>query len=100
MKKYIKLSGLAAICSVFVTSMAVLGVADASAEQKTLVDYLNDKNVSFLIVNTGATARLTTFGWKDATESCKFIRTAGFNVSNIRNFAEDALAETNAVCKN
>lgn len=100
MKKYIKLSGLAAVCSVFVTSTAVLGVADVAAEQRTLVDYLNDKNVSHLIVNTGVAARLTTYGWKNATESCKIIRTAGFNVSNIRNFAKDTLVETNAVCKN
>ncbi len=99
MKKYIKLSALAAICSVFVTSAAVLGVANAVPEEKTLVDYLNDKNVSFLIVNSGENARLTTFGWQDAAVSCKTIRNAGYNVSKIRDLAVDGLVETNANCK-
>ena len=99
MKKYTKLSGLAAICAIFVTSMSVLGSAAAAPEQKTLVDYLNDQNVSFLIVNTGENAKLTTYGWQDASTSCKTIRAAGFNVSNIRNFAEVELFETNAICK-
>lgn len=99
MKKYTKLSGLAAICTVFVTSMSVLGSASAAPEERTLVEYLNDKNVSFLIINTGENAKLTTYGWQDASASCKTIRTAGFNVSNIRNFAEVGLIETNAICK-
>ena len=92
MKKYIKFSGLVVICTVF-------GIANAATEAKTLVDYLNDRNVSFLIVNSGPYARLTTYGWQDAEKSCKTIRTGGYNVGNIRNFSAEGLKETNAVCK-
>lgn len=98
MKKYIKLSGLAAICTVFVTTAAVFGVANATTEERTLVNYLNDKNISFLIVNSGQNARLTTFGWQDAEKSCKTIRKAGFNVSRIRNFTAEEQVESNATC--
>ena len=99
MKKYIKFSGLAVICTVFVTTMSVFGISTASAGAKPLIDYLNDKNISFLLVNTGTRTKLTTFGWQDATISCKTIRTAGYNVSNIRNFTAEGFDETNAVCK-
>ena len=99
MKKYIKFSGLAVICTVFVTSMSVFGISYAATEAETLVDYLNDKNVSFLIVNSGPHAKLTTYGWQDAEKSCKTIKTGGYNVSNIRNFTVEGLIETNAVCK-
>ena len=99
MKKYIKFSGLAVICTVFVTSMSVFGISNAAADAETLVDYLNDKNVSFLIVNSGPHAKLTTYGWQDAEKSCKTIKTVGYNVSNIRNYAAEGLVETNAVCK-
>ena len=99
MKNYIKFSGLAVVCTVFVTSMSVFGISYAAVEPETLVDYLNDKNVSFLIVNSGQHAKLTTYGWQDAEKSCKTIKTAGYNVSNIRNFSTEGLVETNAVCK-
>ena len=92
MKKYIKFSVLVVICTVF-------GISNAATEAKTLVDYLNDRNVSFLIVNSGQYARLTTYGWQDAEKSCKTIRTGGYNVGNIRNFSAEGLKETNAVCK-
>jgi len=95
-----KISGLAVICSIAVAGLSIAGLPDAMASDKTLVDYLNDKNVSFLIVNTGENARLTTFGWQEAKVSCKTIRTAGFNVSNIRNYDAETRAETIAVCKN
>jgi len=100
MRKYMKISGLAVICSIAVAGLSIAGLPDAMASDKTLVDYLNDKNVSFLIVNTGENARLTTFGWQEAKVSCKTIRTAGFNVSNIRNYDAETRAETIAVCKN
>ena len=100
MKNYLKISALAAVCSILVAGASIAGMETAQADERTLVEYLNDKNVSFLIVNTGENARLTTFGYQPAAESCKTIRTAGFNVSNIRNYDADAFAETVAVCKN
>jgi len=99
MKKYIKLSAMAAFSCVFVTTAAVSGMRGEESSPPTLVDYLNGKNISFLIVNTGMNARLTTFGWQDAAKTCKNIRTAGFNVSNVSNYAADTREETNAVCK-
>ena len=91
-EKMKKISMLSIAAAIFVSNLAF-------ATPPTLVDYLNGRNVSFLIVNTGMTARLTTFGWKNAAEGCKTIKTAGFNVSNVRNYENDTLVETSAVCK-
>lgn len=90
MKNIIKISMLGAAMAVFSTAFA----------ENTLVDYLNEREVSFLIVNSGPNARLTTFGWVAAAEGCKTIRTAGFNVGNVRNFDAETNTMTEAVCKN
>ena len=100
MKRYLKLSMLAAICAVGVAGAAIAGITTPEPKPATLVDYLNGENVSFLIVNTGPNARLTTFGWKDAAVGCTTIRKIGFNVSNIRNYSSEDRIETNAVCQN
>lgn len=100
MKRYIKLSMLAAISTVLVAGTAIAGMTSPKPAPATLVDYLNGENVSFLIVNTGPTARLTTFGWKNAADGCTTIRKVGFNVSKIRNYSSEERIETNAVCSN
>ena len=93
-----KLAALAAVSTVLVTGASIAGIDLQEKSNKTLADYLNDKNVSFLIVNTGPNARLTTFGWQDANKSCKTIRNAGFNVTKVRNYAAETRAETSADC--
>lgn len=98
MKNYRKLSGLAGISALLVSVIAFSGASYAAPEQRTLVDYLNDRNVTFLIVNSGQYAKLTTYGWQNAAKSCKVIRTAGYNVSKIKNFSSEGLIETNARC--
>lgn len=98
MKNYRKLSGLVVISAIFMSAMSFSAAAYAAPEQRTLVDYLNDRNVTFLIVNSGQYAKLTTYGWQSASESCKTIRTAGFNVSKIKSFSSEGLIETNAIC--
>jgi len=100
MKKHLKISILAVFATIFVTTMSIAAVSEPKSAPKTLVDYLNDKNVSFLIVNSGPTARLTTFGWQDAAKGCATIRTAGFNVSKIRNYSTQDRVETVAECRN
>ncbi len=100
MKKNLKMGGLAMICSLAIAGISVAGLPARVASEITLVDYLNSRDVSFLIVNTGENARLTTYGWQPAEKSCKTIRTAGFNVSNIANYDAESGDETIAVCQN
>lgn len=80
MKNVIKLGVLSVIFTIFITGSAIAVIPKEDVGSKTLIDYLNDKNVSFLIVNSGTEVRLTTVDWQDASQICKIIRTAGFNV--------------------
>lgn len=95
MKKSLKISTLGVITTVFVTYMAILGLPAQAAQEKTLTEYLYNRDVSFLIVNG---EKLTTFGWKSASDACKTIKEAGFSVKTIRNYSKDDRVETVSNC--
>jgi hypothetical protein len=95
MKKSLKISTLGVISTIFVTYMAILGLPAQAAQEKTLTEYLYNQNVSFLIVND---EKLTTFGWKSASEGCKTIKEAGFSIKTVRNYAADTRVETVSGC--
>jgi hypothetical protein len=95
MKKSLKISTLGVITTFFVAYMAILGIPAHAASEKTLTEYLYNRDVSFLIVNG---EKLTTFGWKSASEACKDIKNAGFSVKTIRNYSKDDRVETVVGC--
>ena len=95
MKKSLKISTLGVISTIFVSYMAILGLPAQAAQEKTLTEYLYNRDVSFLIVNG---EKLTTFGWKSAKEGCQDIKNAGFSVKTVRNYSKEDRVETVTNC--
>jgi hypothetical protein len=89
MKNIIKISMLGAI----------LASGVAFAGEKSIHDFLNDQKVSYLLVNSGETSRLTTFGWDTAEAVCEYVQNAGYTVKTVRNYDKVERVETFATCK-
>jgi hypothetical protein len=93
MKNVIKISILAGLLASYAA------VADATSLKKSLTDYLNDQNTSFLIVHSIDGGRLTTFGLESAAAVCKNIKSAGYSIETVRNYSADARIQTAVNCK-
>ena len=95
MKNTLKINVLAVFATIFVSWAAISGIPQAVAQEKTLTEYLYNKDVSFLIVSG---QKLTTFGQESAKAVCKDIKEAGFSVKTVRNYSKDQRVETVVSC--
>jgi len=94
-----KMGGLLGFLSILLAGTVIAGLPEEKSTAETLTDYLNDKNVSYLIVKSGDSSKLSTFGWLSAKKGCQNIKSAGFSVVTVRNFAPEPNDMTETVCK-
>ena len=75
--------------AVLMAFIPFFAVQAESHDHKLAAVVLNEENASFMIISGENGVRVTTFGYKEPTETCKFLIQKGVNVKTVTNYKSD-----------